>query len=388
MESPATTRSASWPRSWPQSWEDPQCAFRLEWAPLKLDRIRIAVVDAFYALPRGGIEIGGLLLGSVMGQVVSVEDWAPIACEHLTGPSFVLSAKDEAALSGQLSTLNSHVVGWFHSHTRSALQFSPQDLAIHQKYFPQPFQVALVLRPANMQPVRANYFFRDKSGILVPGASEFNVEAVRGETTARPRSSPAPTFASPVQTPPTPPTPPPSAPPPISSPPPQAPPQAIKAPPPVPSAPVAPEIFPVIRQAPARNHTGWPLLIALVIFALAAAAFLTRETWMPKSLDPLKLQASDLDGKLLIRWMPVRNAQTGQLHIMDGTKAIDVTLDAIQLSRGFYLFARQAVNNTVQLKVDTREETTSFAGPLTTPRSSADLDQTESKIKAERQDGR
>ncbi len=339
---------------------------------MKLENIRIAVVDAFYAVPRGGIEIGGLLLGSVVGRVVTVQDWAPIECEHLTGPSFVLSANDEATLRGQLSILNSQVVGWFHSHTRSPILFSPQDLAIHEKYFPQPFQVAMVLRPANMQPVRANYFFRDSSGVVVPGAKEFTVEAVRAETTARARTTPAPVFAAPA--------------PPQAEPPPPV--KAVELPAPVAAAAPLPDLFPVMREPPPRNSSLWPILIALAIAAIAAAAFFTRETWMPKSLDPLKLQASDLDGKLLIRWMPVLDAQTGQLHIMDGSKAVDVTLDSIQLSRGFYVFARQAVNDTVQLKVGSREETTSFAGPLTARRSSTDLEQTESKIKAERQDGK
>ena len=45
------------------SWSAPQCPFPIEYSPRMLDDIRLAVVDAFFSLPRGGAEIGGVLLG-------------------------------------------------------------------------------------------------------------------------------------------------------------------------------------------------------------------------------------------------------------------------------------------------------------------------------------
>src|SRR5436190_1502120 len=56
MEIPSQSTSAKW--------TVPQCGFTIEYTPLVIDDIRLAVVDAFFSLPRGGAEIGGILLGT------------------------------------------------------------------------------------------------------------------------------------------------------------------------------------------------------------------------------------------------------------------------------------------------------------------------------------
>ncbi len=401
MESPGPQGSASW--------EDPQCAFRIEWEAHKLDQVRIAVVDALYAVPRGGIEIGGVLLGQFNGKLLSIEDWAPMECEHLTGPSFVLSAKDHAALKSQIEMLGTKVVGWFHSHTRSEIHFSPLDLLLHHEFFPGQSQVAMVLRPANMQPVLANYFFPGPDGSMLRGASDFTLETTRGESKARSRSGaviaaampkpapavlPKPVLPSAVRA--TPANPQPFVPGPgvLAAAAPREKPKPVEPPKASPVAPPVPMNFPEPPR-PARHeepeetshfvrYAAW-----LAILVLAVSAYLTRESWVPKSPEPLKLQASDVDGKLLIRWIPVRDAQVGQLNIKDGNKSTDVTLDALQLEQGYYVFARQAVNDTVHLKIGDREETTSFAGPVAIRgNSEPPPQQKESKIKSERQEGK
>ena len=44
-------------------WSTANCPFAIEYSRRVLDDIRLAVVDAFFSLPRGGAEIGGVLLG-------------------------------------------------------------------------------------------------------------------------------------------------------------------------------------------------------------------------------------------------------------------------------------------------------------------------------------
>jgi len=44
-------------------WSAPACPFAIGYPARVLDDIRLAVVDAFFSLPRGGAEIGGILLG-------------------------------------------------------------------------------------------------------------------------------------------------------------------------------------------------------------------------------------------------------------------------------------------------------------------------------------
>ncbi|MDQ6677604.1 MAG: hypothetical protein M3Z09_09950, partial [Acidobacteriota bacterium] len=115
-----------------------------------------------------------------------------------------------------------------------------------------------------------------------------------------------------------------------------------------------------------RSSLMWAAA-ALALATLATAAFTGWKTWTPSSPEPLRLHASEDEGKLLIRWTPVRDASTGSLHINDGGKDHEIPLDALQLSRGFYVFPRQSAKDTVRLKAGSREEYTAFAGPITAP---------------------
>src|ERR1051326_3976483 len=102
-------------------WTAPACAFPVVYSLRVLDDIRLAVTDAFFSLPRGGAEIGGLLLGRYEPGRVVITDSLAIECEHATGPSFVLSDRDRRKLSDLLaqgSGLPAQPVGWWHSHTR------------------------------------------------------------------------------------------------------------------------------------------------------------------------------------------------------------------------------------------------------------------------------
>src|SRR2546421_10382192 len=75
-------------------WSAPQCPFTIEYSPRALDDIRLAVVDAFFSLPRGGAEIGGILLGKYEEGRLRIAHYAPLECEHASGPSFRLSPRD------------------------------------------------------------------------------------------------------------------------------------------------------------------------------------------------------------------------------------------------------------------------------------------------------
>src|SRR5437016_1613898 len=99
------------------TWSVPQCPFTIEYLPRALDDIRLAVVDAFFSLPRGGAEIGGILLGKYEEGRLRIAEYAALECEHASGPSFTLSPRDlerlrdliEAA-PGKFPGLD--VVGW------------------------------------------------------------------------------------------------------------------------------------------------------------------------------------------------------------------------------------------------------------------------------------
>src|SRR5262249_24713370 len=112
------------PQSSLVAWSAPQLPFSIEYSDRVLDEIRRAVVDAFFSIPRGGAEIGGILLGHRSEDRIRITGHAPLDCEHAHGPSFTLSGADENRLLELLADVprrfpGLQTLGWYHSHTRS-----------------------------------------------------------------------------------------------------------------------------------------------------------------------------------------------------------------------------------------------------------------------------
>jgi hypothetical protein len=165
----------------PAVWTTPQCTFAIEYSPRVLDDIRLAVMDAFFSLPRGGAEIGGVLVGSHAKGRVKITDYRALDCEHALGPGFTLSDRDKKLLAGLLFRIRNEdlePVGWYHSHTRSEIFLSEPDLEVYNAYFPEPWQVALVIKPHTFHPPRAGFFFHEPGGSIHAAASynEFQLE--------------------------------------------------------------------------------------------------------------------------------------------------------------------------------------------------------------------
>src|ERR1035438_7693056 len=94
--------------------------------------------------------------------------WRPVACEYAKGPSFLLSEKDETALAealkswlGDAELARLEPIGWYRAHTRREVLLSDADLTFFNRFFPQPWQVGLIVRPASFAPTRAGFFFRE-----------------------------------------------------------------------------------------------------------------------------------------------------------------------------------------------------------------------------------
>jgi proteasome lid subunit RPN8/RPN11 len=209
-------------------------------------------VDGFYKLARGGLEVGGVLFGQRSGDSVRILASRPIACEHASGPSFVLSENDEAGLRTLLESATSDPelkglvpAGWYHSHTRSEISLSERDLEIYARYFPEPWQVSLVLRPEKMRPARARFFLRERGGSVTPDSShgEFLLAPLPKQRRAEPAAATK-----------------------------QAPPGTIQA------------------AAPAgrSSRLAWFLFAAALAVAIASATFAFRGYWLPQPPAPLQ----------------------------------------------------------------------------------------------------
>jgi len=130
-----------------------------------IDRLLPEIMRGFGALPRRGAEVGGLLLGRVLESaplVVSVEEFEPIPCEYLSGPSYRLSAADRERLEQTLALWQDRplrVVGFYRSHTRKDLFLAAEDVDLFRRYFAGPEHVFLLVKPFATRASVAGFFF-------------------------------------------------------------------------------------------------------------------------------------------------------------------------------------------------------------------------------------
>ncbi len=144
----------------------------IEYSSAVLDEIRMRAAEGYQRMRHGGVEVGGVLFGTHGNGVVRILAVRPIECDYSNGPRFVLSPRDETALAELLAggddpaLAGLEPVGWYHSHTREEIRLSPSDVRLFDRFFPLAWQVALVVRPANLAPTRAGFFFREANGAL------------------------------------------------------------------------------------------------------------------------------------------------------------------------------------------------------------------------------
>jgi proteasome lid subunit RPN8/RPN11 len=341
----------------PVQWKAQLCPFSIEYLPKVLDDIRLAVVDAFFSLPRGGAEIGGVLLGSRERGRVVITDFAPLACEHAFGPSFTLSKSDLARLEVMLGSGSknsaSTPVGWYHSHTRSEIFLTEADLEIHKRFFPEPWHVALVLKPHTFQPTRAGFFFREKDGsIQATGSYQ---EFVLHPLPMRP--APAAAAAAPAE---------PAKPFTI----PEGPvveirqaaaqvvpePEPEREPEPAPILVQVPALEPPPSEEPKRRRFWGPIgFLAVALGAgMALGVYQSRDRWLPQGAGSppaaapqasVTLTTLDHDGQLQISWdgnaPEILHSSGGALTIVDGGEPRTIALDPAHLQTGSFTYARQ-----------------------------------------------
>jgi proteasome lid subunit RPN8/RPN11 len=352
-------------------WKVPQCPFTIEYSLRVLDDIRLAVMDAFFSLPRGGAEIGGILLGQRLRQRLVIEDYLPLDCEHASGPSFVLSQRDRDALAELLAAAERDPdglkpVGWYHSHTRSEIFLSEADRALYERFFPEPWQVALVLKPHTFQPTRAGFFFREKDG-RIHGTDTYQ-EFVLAPLPVRPVPAGVAPAAESAPSPRLPRGPDPRGPviavvaeaaPQESAPPAEPAPEA--------SARQTAELpIPSFLAPPAEPKSHWLLATVLAIaicLVAAAVGYQTRDLWLPRltaAISPapplsIGLNTSDSDGQLQIQWdgnsPVVRRATNAILEIDDGPVRQEIQLDPRHLQAGTITYGRQGARVDIKLAI-------------------------------------
>lgn len=340
-------------------WTAAEHSIRIEYSATVLEEIRQVAVEGYHRVPHGGVETGGILFGTHENGVVRIQAWRPIDCEYARGPSFLLSEKDEAALVETLKSWDGdprisamEPVGWYRAHTRSEVLLSESDLRFFDRFFPRPWQVALIVRPASFAPTRAGFFFREPDGSV-------RAESSYGEFVMSPflRAGP-PADAQP--------------PPRLAATPPAA--AAPEAPPPgvesLPGAgdgthqaaggePAAVEPEPLRLELPRAPGAQRRWFGASVILLWAAAVMLMAAAglgyWFIISARGLSLSAAQKGGELLISWdraaRPIRRATGGLIEIDDHGVHTEVMLTAADLRSGNVSYARQSGDVRVRLMI-------------------------------------
>ena len=310
-----------------------------------------------------------MLFGRRDGGTLHIEASRPILCQHAYGPSFTLSDVDLAGLAKLLEASSREPelkdlvpVGWYHSHTRSGLEFSDRDLEVHNLWFPEAWQVALVLRPERARAVRAAFYVRDAQG-LPRREPEFLVEPLAGVRRTILAAPIVPWVEAPQEAlaPPEPAAPPPA---PVAA---EEPPPAVELPLPsfARSLVVAREPLPAIElplpsflqgpaPTPGPGRRWWVLFALAWSVAVGSAAFALRDYWLPGPPAALQVVLQDMNGQLAIQWnkeaRAIREAEGGILEIQDGDRKRVLQMSGLDMRGASVVVSRQSGRVAVRLE--------------------------------------
>jgi len=119
------------------------------------------------------VEVGGVLIGQwcvddeTGEQFVVVKHVLP-ARHTKQGSVYLTFTKDTLVdLHDQIDKRfeSEKIVGWFHTHPRMGVFLSHYDTFLHSNFFPEPWQVALVVEPFSSV---AGFFIRQADGVFDP----------------------------------------------------------------------------------------------------------------------------------------------------------------------------------------------------------------------------
>ncbi len=136
-------------------WTASSGAPSIEFSPALLEEVRSEVVRALHGMGKGGLEVGGILLGRFEGENYRIDTWRPVRCDYSRGSSFLLSDRDVATLSCQIEAVQAdpvfegrRVLGWFISHTRGGLEPRVDESQMHTRLFDNPGSLLLTVQPS------------------------------------------------------------------------------------------------------------------------------------------------------------------------------------------------------------------------------------------------
>lgn len=327
-------------------------------APEVLEQIRRIAVDQFLSIPRGGLEVGGVLYGTTTADGLSVDSMQELPIEHLYGPSFSLSPKDEENLAAQLFNASGNsdaprleVIGWWHSHTRTDATITEEDLRVHRLFFSGERQISLIIKPFKFDPCEVAVYAPNIHGAAPLDRFPFG-PALR-ETQSKSELEPVPVVA---------------AQPALEE-------QSVALTPSV----VIPSwdadaVLPLPKQRPQKRSRGW---LAFGALACVCASALTWFYWpAPKPQvrpDPIQLSLSGAGNELTVKWdrtsSELLDAATVELLVIEDGNITNIPLNAENLRGGTLSYVRHTGSVEVRLRARSQsnelyEAAARFVGPV------------------------
>jgi proteasome lid subunit RPN8/RPN11 len=115
----------------------------------------------------GGVLVGHWCLGPQHEQFVVIEHALPARHTRQGGSFVTFTSESLLDFHDQIDTSFKGMltVGWYHTHPGMGIFMSHYDLWLHRHFFPEPWQVALVVEPVA---AAAGFFVRQRQDVLDP----------------------------------------------------------------------------------------------------------------------------------------------------------------------------------------------------------------------------
>jgi len=117
-------------------------------------------------------EVGGILIGQWCvdenrEQFIVVEHALPARFTRQSSVYLTFTQDSLVDIHDQIDAnfKGSKIVGWYHTHPHMGIFLSHYDTWLHNNFFPEPWQVALVVEPASST---AGFFIRQKNNMFDP----------------------------------------------------------------------------------------------------------------------------------------------------------------------------------------------------------------------------
>jgi len=318
------------------SWSAPQVACTIEYPARVMEEIRAYACDSLLQLSHAGREVGGVMFGTQRSGAIRIVTWRPIACDYADGETLRLAQNDRMTLAVQFEAARRNPelkelrpVGWFVSHhlgveqgVEQGVAMNASDVEIYSGFFPESWQVTLVIHPTGEGRAEAGFFVRNADGTV---RSESSPKTFLLEPAIAPPAIAPPTIAQPT----------------ADSPAPAAP-TVTKPKVTVPA--VAPPTFKTDEPLPTRERWLWAIPIAL---AMGIAGWLLYQHQQPAASSPIAFRISATTGRTAqLEWdsnsTVVRNSDRGEIDITDGGKNSQIALSSDQLHSGKMTYVAQS----------------------------------------------